>query len=769
MKILCSVLMVVFSLFQSHAQTIEKTYRFDLPKIANRGEFQTIYLNDCMNTALTGEPALAWYSVRLLLPPGEGATKVEFIGENKVQVLGNFKIFPQQASRPLSQPGPWHFAMNEEIYDSESVYPQNPTGIITTQYLNGYAVALTSFSPLEYIPATGELFIYQKVKIKIHTAPSEASDNALANLRSGLHIENRIECLVQNIEMIEYYSAPDRAWDDYEMLIVTPNLFKDFFDDLVQFYFKQGVRANVVTKEAINSAMTGQDSAEKLRNYIIQEYQQHGIQYVLIGGDVDHIAYRGLYCFVQSSTDHEDYNIPADLYFSALDGNWNTNGDSKWGEPGEDDLLPEISVGRLTFSSVSELNNILNKLMKYQSEPVLGEFNKALFASEDLMDDPETYGSDYLELLVGFHDDNGYDTWGIPETYNIQRLYEEIQPWGPYDLRAAINSGQQYVHHVGHANWDYVAYFTNWDIFDSNFSGANGVDHNFTIFHSHGCNCGAFDENDCIMEEMLTISNFAVAVVGNSRYGWFNEGTTEGPAVHLHREMMDALYHEKINRIGDAFVEMKIQTAPWVTAPGQWEEGALRWNFYDINILGDPAMAIWTAEPMNLDADYEEVLLISETMTDVTITWNGTPMSNITCVISVDSVIHGLGVTDSIGQVTIVIDEPFAQTGDALLSVSGNNCIPEFFPIWLTATGVEEQNHQSLVIYPNPTREFLNVNLLEKNGLIFIYNSDGQLVMQVVADAQKMILDVSTLPSGNYHLVFRNSEKNINKNFTKVH
>ena len=28
---------------------------------------------------------------------------------------------------------------------------------------------------------------------------------------------------------------------------------------------------------------------------------------------------------------------------------------------------------------------------------------------------------------------------------------------------------------------------------------------------------------------------------------------------------------------------------------GQWEEGALRWCFYDCNILGDPAMKIWTS------------------------------------------------------------------------------------------------------------------------------------------------------------------------------
>ncbi len=323
--------------------------------------------------------------------------------------------------------------------------------------------------------------------------------------------------------------------------------------------------------------------------------------------------------------------------------------DNSWGEIGEDDLLPEIAVARFSFSNISELNNMINKTVSYQNNPVLGEFNDALMAGEWLYSNPDTYGSDYLELLIGFHDDNGYDTWGIPETYNFEKLYEINQSWGANDLITAINSGKQFVHHVGHANSTYVAYMSNSDITNSNFYGANGVDHNYTIMQSHGCICGAFDDSDCIMEKMVSIENFAVAVVGNSRYGWFNEGQTEGPAQHLHREMVDALYHEKMNHIGQAFVESKIQTAPWVTAPGQWEEGALRWNFYDINILGDPTLSIWTAEPIDIEVDHLGIYFMGVDTYEATVTSNGVPMENFNCAIMFNGELYGAGKTDENG------------------------------------------------------------------------------------------------------------------------
>ncbi|MEZ5081888.1 MAG: C25 family cysteine peptidase [Bacteroidales bacterium] len=169
------------------------------------------------------------------------------------------------------------------------------------------------------------------------------------------------------------------------------------------------------------------------------------------GSDVEHIPYRGFYCYAQSGSGYEDDDIPADLYYAGLDGTWNDDGDNKWGEPGEDDLLPEIGIGRFSFSNTTELTNMINKSVAYQNNPVLGEFRKALFAGEWLYSSPETWGSDYLELLIGYQNENGYETMGIPDDYDFQKLYEETTSWGANTLITAINSGKQYVHHVGHA------------------------------------------------------------------------------------------------------------------------------------------------------------------------------------------------------------------------------------------------------------------------------------------------------------------------------
>jgi len=686
-----------------NAGVVEKIYNFDHPLIIPAGEYQMISFDNMMITAKTGEPALPYQNVQLLLPPGEQAVSIEFFGEEESSIPGNFNIFPQQASRPLSQESSGDFSRNELIYATDSFYPVQQTGQLTTSYMNGYAFAIAAFTPVKYNPVSGELLFYKKVTIKIKTEPSQKSNLALRNLKPGEKIQRKVLQFTQNPTTISLYPSRESREDDYNFLIITTSEFESSFQDLIDIYLERGIETEVATTEYIDENMTGQDVPEKMRNYIIQEYQDHNIEYVLLGGDVEKVPYRGFYCYVQSGSGYEDYNIPSDLYFSALDGNWNTNGNNRWGEPGEDDLLPEIGVGRFPCSNTTELNNMLHKTISYQNSPVLGEFNNTLFAGEWLYNQPETWGSDYLELLIGHHTDNGYETWGIPESYNFQKLYELNESWGAGDLMAAINDGKQYVHHVGHANEVYVAYMSNSDITNVNFSGANGIDHNYTIFQSHGCICGAFDYNDCIMEKMINIENFAVAVIGNSRYGWFNEGQTEGPSAHLEREITDALYHEKINHIGAAFTEAKIETAPWVTAPGQWEEGALRWNFYDINILGDPALSIWTTEPISIETQYENEIAIDAVSTIVTVTSEGYPMENFSCSILKDGILYGTATTDNTGIAEITFGTDFPTTGEAQLIISGNNCLPTTYDITIsTSTGIEDINTNDFSLFPNP-------------------------------------------------------------------
>ncbi|PLX14336.1 MAG: hypothetical protein C0598_01535 [Marinilabiliales bacterium] len=669
------------------AETIEKTFTFSAPEISQNGEFQEINFSNMLLTAESGNPALPYSAISFLLPPGHEAVNIEFVGGELVDLEGKFMLHPYQPSRPLSETKKQDFVINEKTYASEH-YPESQLGGLSTEYLNGYGFAFSAFTPVVYNTANGDLSYYSSVKIIVTTKASKTADLTAKNLSSRAGVISRVKRLAQNPDYISNYSVKEiSSSEQYELLILTVEAFENDFEDLRDIYLSRGIRSKVFTKEYITQNVSGQDVPDKIRNFIIQEYQESDIEFVLIGGDVEHIPYRGFYCYVQSGSGYSDYGIPADLYYSALDGNWNDNGDNKWGEPDEDDLLPDIAVARMPFSDLSELENLLNKTMSYQNSPVLGEFQKPFLAGENLYSGPDTWGKDYLDLIIGEHSDNGYTTVGIPDAYSYETMYEYDASWGGSDLINKVNEGKQFVHHVGHANTTYVAHLGIGDITNANFYAANGVDHNFTILQTHGCDCGSFDANDCILEKMVNIENFAVAVIGNSRYGWFNEGQTEGPAAHLHREMVDAMFNDKIASIGKAFLESKIQTAPWVEAPGQWEEGALRWNFYDINVLGDPAMNIWNDEPYDLDIDYPEQVSLGSSSVEVTITLDNNPMENYTCVIMQDGNLLSVGLSDENGVANLNFDTPIDQPGEASLIVSGYNCLPDTNQIMFIVAG----------------------------------------------------------------------------------
>jgi len=597
---ICLSLVLVMNL---QAGSVEKTFTFSKVSINQRGLYQTVTLENTMAAGLNGEPMMPYHTIAMMLPPGEKALSVRFEGSELTQIPGSFNLFPQQMMQPLSKGSDGVFIKKDAIYQSAAGYPVNPVGTLINSYLNGYAFALSTFTPVVYHPSAQSLSYYRKVTIIINTVPDPQAKAALQNLTSSESALKRVRMFAQNPDMMQRYPLKNSLKTNYKVLIITPAQYQSGFQELADYYASQGKATQIATTESI-STMAGNDMQEKIRNYIISEYQTNGIEHVILGGDVEYIPYRGFYCYVVSGSGYEDYNIPADIYYSALDGNWNTNGNNKWGEPGEDDLLPEISVGRMSFSNATELANMVHKSVFYQGYPVYEPMKRPFMVSEFLYDPPMTWGSDYLELLIDDHNDNGYFTHGIPSAENnITRLYDTTgYNWSVGQLLAGINSGKAFIHHCGHSNATYMMRLSNWDITDQNFYQVNGVNHNYQLMYTHGCICGAFDESDCISERAVAIANFLAGGVFNSRYGWFDQGTTEGPSAHLHREFISALYNPNpdsaILELGAAHTMSKIMTAPWVGLPGEFEPGAQRWCHYDCNVLGDPALKIWVDNPI---------------------------------------------------------------------------------------------------------------------------------------------------------------------------
>ena len=656
------------------AQTVEMTYHFDNPKVTELRGYQQISFEGCMQTALAGNPSLPYYAISLMLPQGTEAESIEVELSDFQEVGENISLFPYQPSRTMNDIEARDLVKNEAIYASRGVYPVENHGVVTTQYKNGYGFAFSSFTPVQYIPATGKVMYAKTANVRVNVKASRADHSAM--LWGTQEIKNSVKRLAQNPEMVENYQTRGREVTNYDVLIITGANYVDAYAEYREYYNSIGLRNEIITTDAIYASMTGVDNQDKIRNYIIQEYQNNGIIMVVLGGDVDIVPYRGFYCYVTSGGgNQESNNIPADLYYCGLDGTWNDNGNNRYGEPGEDDLLPEIGMSRMSFNSNTDLANMVHKSMSYQQTPVLGEFHKVILAGEHLYDNPTSNGSDYLELLIGTHDDNGYTTVGYPTTYDFTKLYEELGTWSGSALKQAINAGTSYVHHDGHANTSYVAGW--YGVSNSDFSGADGTTHNYTFFHTQGCDCGAFD-SDCILEKMVKIQNFAVAVIGNSRYGWFNEGQTEGPGAHLEREMTDAQWNDRIGLLGCAISEGKCMTAPWVTAPGQWEEGALRWNFYDMNVLGDGAVNVWLDEPFTAVVEAPAQVVIGTQSIDVTVTdENGNGLKNYRCLIYMDGEVIAMGATDENGVAEINFEGGLQMVGEMIMKVAGVNSYPQ--------------------------------------------------------------------------------------------
>jgi len=591
------------------AGNIERTYHFANYSIQAKGSYQTIMFDGAKSAGIPGEPSLPYIQVVLMLPPGESAESMEVIRKNEVQIPGTFQLFPKQDVVPLSKPGTGKFLKNASVYSGNAPYPKSPEGKLMMEYLNGFGFALSTCTPVSYNPSTGQLSYYSDITIRIHTRTDGKATECLKNLSSEKNVTERVKRYAQNPEMAESYPQKASPKAAYQYLIITPSQFQGGYTDLINYYQTLGIICQIATTESIAAGMSGVDLPEKIRNYIIQEYQINSIDYVLLGGNDLLVPARKAYDVVYYGTggiEEETNRIPADIYYSSLDGNWDSNGNGIYGEVADNtDLLPDVAVGRFPFANASELASMVHKSVSYQANPVQGEFNKPLLAGEYLWSDPNTLGGDYMNLLVNEHSDNGYTTTGIPSAVNtITTVYDTLTGvtstsywgWDPSLLVQKINNGSSFIHHLGHANYDYALRLGFWDITNANFSQVDGIHHNYSLIYTQGCNCGGFDTTNCIASQMLAINNFAAAGVFNTRFGWFDQGTTDGPSEHLQREFVSALYDNTSpeHHFGIAHMISKIKTAPWIGLPGEFEPGAQRWTHYDCTLLGDPALYIQT-------------------------------------------------------------------------------------------------------------------------------------------------------------------------------
>ena len=676
MKKLQLVLALLASVLFVQAQTIEQTYHYSQPVVSERDGYQQIGLQGCLPMGQVGEPTLPWQNISLMLPQGQEAVSINVEFSDFVELDGTFNLYPYQRPRPISNEKEIPFAKKESVYRSTNTYPSHSFSSVNTQYLNGVAFAFSGFTPMQYVPATGKISYARTVKVCIETIMSR--DDHSRKLWLTPENEASIKRLAQNENVLSTYHRRGRTIGGYDMLVITSEEWAPRFGEYLNLYNDKGIRTRIVSLEEIYATMEGRDVQEQIRNYIIQEYEENGISIVNLGGDVSIVPFRFLWCFAQEGDEDQ---LPSDMYYACLDGTLNDDNDDRWGEVGEDDLLPELSIGRLPFNNEAQFETIMHKTFSYLQTPVLGEFTSPVLGAEHLGDG--YYGSTDMERLIGTNTDYDYTTIGYPEDYNFKRYYATPHlNWSGGDFKRVFGNGGQYVHHVGHANTDVVAGWDASSMHNNYFAGNDGIHHNYMLFHSHGCICGNFPAS-CILEKMITIETGFVVTTGNSRYGWYVPWG-DGMAAHIHREFVDAYCNDHIATVGMAIREAKIATAPWVVIPfdeGELENGCLRWNVYCLNVLGDAALYPWFEEPFTPNVLYEQGIAVGATTTSVHVSRFDQPLENFRVSLFDGETLLGYGITDANGNAELTFDPALETVGEMQLIVTGQSAWPQTFEV----------------------------------------------------------------------------------------
>ena len=606
------------------------TYRFSLPQVSVAADgLADIVLPGVENDGVPGQPLLPYMTVRIAIPQGRTAQSATVVPGGLSQVSSGVTL--RHAEREFRPGTPYvPTPRDDAIYASSDPFPASPSSEGRTSWKNGVAFYEFEICPVVYVPATGVVSAYSEISVTLVLAPvrlraAAAVDTVHAPFVSAERAKVVGE-LVDNPAVIDDYEAteppsrrlkaspdsddsgssptafapptlPCSSSESYLHVIITGASLTNAFRSLVMYRRQGGFSSTMVTiDDIVKTYGHGGDRQSTIRDFIKDAYKNWGTEYVVLGGDTQVVPARLLH--IESGQGDVD-DMPSDLYYQCLDGDFDGNGNGIYGEPddgptgGDIDLYAEVKIGRVSVESEAEFQNWFYKMKKYDEDCAADApyTRAALFVGEDMGD--QYYAKPALEQMrigtsyTGFS--NSRECWGfmdVPNLFDADRLttlYDAEGEWSKSELAAAMVAGDgvSIINHLGHSNYNYNMKMGNED--------ADALKNETPFFvYSQGCIAGAFDK-DCIAEHFTSSTRYgAFAGVWNARYGWYSRADlSTGPSQRFHRRFWDAVFQQEHHEMG--FANMISHER---NAASCHRYGTMRWVYIETNLFGDPIQSL---------------------------------------------------------------------------------------------------------------------------------------------------------------------------------
>lgn len=418
-----------------------------------------------------------------------------------------------------------------------------------------------------------------------------------------------------------------------DTVVVCPEVFKDALRPWVQHREAQGHRFKFVSNH---------QSADGIREDIRRIANSDRLRAIVLVGDADPRA-----SVVDALRAATTPTYQAEAKVNVLWGSEPTIATDNWYADLDDDLLPDVAIGRLSADSPEQLTIIVRKIIAYEKQRPPGEWRRRV---------------NFVAGVGGFGAvaDNVLETTtkkvlteGIPASYETSMTYGSWRsPFCP-DPRHfhqatvdRLNEGSLFWVYIGHGQRRFLDKIytptASHHIFDTDDMPKVRCTSRAPIAVFLSCYAGAFDETrDCLGEEMLRAEDGPVAVFGGSRI------TMPYAMAVMGHELMDQYFVQRSATLGELVMQAKRQMVREVND----DERAAK----NTRHLLDTIAAVISPAPEMLDDERREHVLLFNLLGDPLLRLDHADDISVTTVAeaAAGSVIQVTGTTQILGRCTI--------------------------------------------------------------------------------------------------------------------
>lgn len=404
-----------------------------------------IYMDGFSLSGSPGNPVLPRKVFNIALPPltDVSSIRMSVTGADTAVLEGTYSIMPAPPCAKGAGPGReggvcWgegkdiRNGKNMNVYGSETLYPSDILTLLPGSQMRKWKFARIAFVPFRYDPASGKLILIQSVSctLSFETEPLPGApvsaerqkalvesvtllnDSVLDSEALPLFYNRTQACSLYSLEKerletevrkigaelalqgVQAVPSPKPS-TVYDYVIITTNTIQSSLTKLSSFTThlqNMGFSPLVITETQYGS-LTGQSpdgTAEKIRQWLKNNYSTYSVKYVLLIGDPDpddpsngsdtigDVPMKMMWPRRHATVFTSDKESPTDYFYADLTGDWDIDGDGyfgEWGSGTEDNqsggvnFAQEVYVGRIACvgANYSTVDSILQKTINYDT------------------------------------------------------------------------------------------------------------------------------------------------------------------------------------------------------------------------------------------------------------------------------------------------------------------------------------------------------------------------------------------------------------------